>query len=198
MAPAKRSRATSPFSGSSRIAGYRPFSSHAWKKNVQSTYSRRVARSSSTSCTPVNGGTARSSACHSIGVRRVRASRSGSNGLRPFSACSARSRSWSARFSASSLARRSPSRRSADDPDDARGVEDVHRRLPVLRRDAYRGVLPRGRRASDEEREVEPAALHLLRDADHLVERRRDEPGEADDVAVLLRPRRRGCGPPEP
>ena len=34
---AKRSRATSPFSGSSRIAGYRPLSSQAWKKNVQST-----------------------------------------------------------------------------------------------------------------------------------------------------------------
>ena len=48
-------------------------------------------------------------------------------------------------------------------------------------------MLLRGRRASDEEREVEPTALHLLRHADHLVERRRDEPGEADDVAVLLR-----------
>ena len=37
-----------------------------------------------------------------------------------------------------------------------------------------------------EQRELDPAPLHLLRDRDHLVERRRDEPGEPDDVAVLL------------
>ena len=37
-----------------------------------------------------------------------------------------------------------------------------------------------------EQRQLEPAPLHLLRDDDHLVERRRDQPGEPDDVAVLL------------
>ena len=74
----------------------------------------------------------------------------------------------------------------ADDADDARRVEDVHGRLPVLGRDPHCGVLLRGRRAADEQRKREAAPLHLLRDGDHLVERRCDEPGEPDDVAVLV------------
>ena len=134
----------------------------------------------------MNGGAARSSACQSIGVLRVRASRIESNGLRPFSAWSARRRSWSTRFSASSRTRRSGVEKIGDDADHAGGVEDVHRRLAVLRRDADGRVLLRGRRAADEERQLDAAALHLLRDRDHLVERRRDEPRQPDDVAVLL------------
>ena len=43
MACSKSSRAAAPFAGSSRIAGYRPFSSQAWKKNVQSMYRRSSA-----------------------------------------------------------------------------------------------------------------------------------------------------------
>ena len=62
----------------------------------------------------------------------------------------------------------------------------MHGRLPVLGRDADGRVLPRRGRTADEQREVDPAALHLLRDRDHLVERGRDEAGEPDDVAVLL------------
>ena len=73
-----------------------------------------------------------------------------------------------------------------DDPDDARGVEDVQRRLSVGRRDLHGGVLARGRRAADQERQVEAAALHLVGDVHHLVERGRDQAGEADDVAVLV------------
>ena len=73
-----------------------------------------------------------------------------------------------------------------EDADHARRVEDVHRRLRVLGSDPHGRVLPRGRRAADEQREREPAPLHLLRDVDHLVEGRRDEAREADDVAVLL------------
>ena len=42
--------------------------------------------------------------------------------------------------------------------------------LRVLRRDADGGVLPGRRRPADEQREVHPAPLHLLRDDDHLIE----------------------------
>ena len=75
---------------------------------------------------------------------------------------------------------------SADDGDDPRRVEHVDGRLPVLGRDSDGGVLLRRRGAPDEERQVDPAPLHLLRDRHHLVQRGRDETGEADDVAVLL------------
>ena len=37
-----------------------------------------------------------------------------------------------------------------------------------------------------EQRDVEPLPLHLRRQVDHLVEGRRDQPGEADDVGALL------------
>ena len=47
-------------------------------------------------------------------------------------------------------------------------------------------MLTGGRGPTDQQRQLESAALHLLRDADHLVERRRDQPREPDDVAVLL------------
>ena len=45
---------------------------------------------------------------------------------------------------------------------------------------------------------VEPAPLHLARDVDHLVERRRDQPREADDVGALLDARCRGSARPAP
>ena len=85
---------------------------------------------------------------------------------------------------ASSL--RSGSSRLETTRDDARSVEDVERRLRVLRCDPHSRVLLRRRRAADQQRQVELAPLHLLRDVDHLVERRRDQAGEADDVAALL------------
>jgi hypothetical protein len=40
--------------------------------------------------------------------------------------------------------------------------------------------------APDQERQLEALALHLARDVDHLVEARRDEPREPDDVRALL------------
>ena len=46
-------------------------------------------------------------------------------------------------------------------------------------------MLARGRRAADQEGQVEPAPLHLVGHVHHLVERRRDQPGEADDAALL-------------
>ena len=73
-----------------------------------------------------------------------------------------------------------------DDADDARRIEHVQGRAAVLRSDSHGGVLLRRRRPADQERELDPAPLHLLRDVDHLVEGRRDEAGKAHDVAVLL------------
>ena len=109
-ASSKSSRAA----GCSRIAGYLPFSSQAWKKNCQSMYSRSVARSGSTRRRPVNSGTGRSS--NETRCRFSRACANGSSGLRSFSAWRSRSRSWSARFSASSRTRRSGSSRSETTP----------------------------------------------------------------------------------
>ena len=62
----------------------------------------------------------------------------------------------------------------------------MQRRLAVRGRDLHGGVLPRGGRAADQERQVEPASLHLVGDVHHLVERRGDQAGEPDDVAPLL------------
>ncbi len=59
-------------------------------------------------------------------------------------------------------------------------------RAVVGRRDLHRRVrLARGR-AADEQRQLETFALHLARDVHHLVERRRDQSAQADDVDLLL------------
>ena len=71
------------------------------------------------------------------------------------------------------------------DADDARRVENVHGRMLVRGRDPHRRVLTRRRRAADQERQLEAAALHLLRHVHHLVQRRRDQPGEPDRVGAL-------------
>ena len=73
-----------------------------------------------------------------------------------------------------------------DDTDHARGVEHVHRRAVVRRRDAHGGVLLRGRRAADQQRDAKVAPGHLLGDDHHLVERRGDQPGQPDDVGAQL------------
>ena len=52
--------------------------------------------------------------------------------------------------------------------------------------DLDRGMDAAGRRAADQQRNVEALALHLGGDMHHLVERRRDQAGEADDVDLLL------------
>ena len=68
----------------------------------------------------------------------------------------------------------------------AAGVADVHDRAVVGRVDAQAGVQSAGRGATDEQRHRETGALHLGGDAHHLVERRGDEAGQADDVDVAL------------
>ncbi len=67
-------------------------------------------------------------------------------------------------------------------------VLDPHHGAVVLLVDLDRGVGARGGRTADEERDLEAQALHLRGEVDHLVQRRRDQAGQADDVgAVLLR-----------
>ena len=67
----------------------------------------------------------------------------------------------------------------------AAGVEHVDDRLAVVRRDLDRGVRAAGGRAADEQRQLEALALHLARHMHHLVERRRDQAAEADQVRLL-------------
>ena len=74
----------------------------------------------------------------------------------------------------------------AGDADRPRGVDDVDDRPRVGRRDLDRGVGPRRRRAADEQRDGEALALHLGRHVGHLVERRRDEPRQPDQVGIDL------------
>ena len=81
--------------------------------------------------------------------------------------------------------RGAPGRAGRDDADDAGGVEHVHGLAAVRGRDPHRRVLARGRRAADQQRQLEPAPLHLLRHLHHLVERRGDQAGEADRVGAL-------------
>src|SRR5206468_312005 len=66
--------------------------------------------------------------------------------------------------------------------DRPRGVDDVDGRAAVARLDPDRRVRPRGRGAADEERDPEALALELTGRYRHLLERRRDEPRQADDV----------------
>ena len=75
-----------------------------------------------------------------------------------------------------------------DDADGAARIGDIDR-LPafVARMDLHRGMDAAGRRAADQERDVEAFALHLGCHMHHLVERGRDEAGEADDVDLLAR-----------
>ena len=105
--------------------------------------------------------------------------------MRSFSAWRSRSRSWSSAVLGVEPRAALGVEEVRDDADDARGVEDVDDRLRVRGRDAHRRVLARRRRAADQQRQVEAAPLHLARDVDHLVERRRDQAGQADEVRAL-------------
>ena len=62
----------------------------------------------------------------------------------------------------------------------------MDRRAVVGGRDADRGVLLGGGGAADQQRDRELSPRHLLGDHDHLVQRRRDESRQADDVGAQL------------
>src|SRR5215210_1332804 len=72
------------------------------------------------------------------------------------------------------------------DADGARGVLYVYYGLLVAAGYLDRRVRLGCGRAPDQERQLEALALHLARNVDHLVEARRDETREPDDVRALL------------
>ena len=72
------------------------------------------------------------------------------------------------------------------DRDRPRGVLDPDHRALVARRHLDGRVRARGGGAADQQRDLEPLALHLAGEVDHLVERRRDQPGQADQVGADL------------
>ena len=62
----------------------------------------------------------------------------------------------------------------------------MDRRLLVARGDFDRRVLGAGRRSADQQRQLEALPLHLPGDVDHLVQAGRDQPGQPDDVHLVL------------
>ena len=69
-------------------------------------------------------------------------------------------------------------------------VGDIDRlAAPIVRMDFHRGMHAAGRRAADQERQIEALALHLGRDVAHFVKRRRDQARQPDHVGALT-PRR--------
>ena len=70
----------------------------------------------------------------------------------------------------------------------AAGVRGVDRHARINRGDLHRRVEVRGRRAADDDRNAQPSPFQLLADAGHFVERRGDQPAQAD---ALRAPRHR-------
>ncbi len=68
----------------------------------------------------------------------------------------------------------------------AAGVGDVDDRAVVGGVDLEAGVEPARGGTADQQRHLEPGALHLAGDPDHLVERRGDQAGQADHVDVAF------------
>src|SRR5271166_290163 len=66
----------------------------------------------------------------------------------------------------------------------AAGIQNVHYRLAVVRRNFDGGVGPARRCSADEQRQLETLTLHLASHMDHLVERGRDKATEADHVRL--------------
>jgi hypothetical protein len=72
------------------------------------------------------------------------------------------------------------------DADRARCVNHVDDGGVVARLDLHRGVRPGCRRPADQQRDLEALPLHLRGDERHLLERRRDQPRQPDQVGVPL------------
>ena len=100
-------------------------------------------------------------------------------------------RAYSARMSVDdSAARVSRDSSDDDDADGAARVVDIDRLpAPVVRMDLHRRVHAARGRAADQQRHVEALPLHFGGDMAHLVERRRDQAGQPDDVGLLGRRR---------
>ena len=74
----------------------------------------------------------------------------------------------------------------SDHADGTRGVLHVDRRAAVVLLDFHRRMRFRGSGAADQQRNSKALTLHLLRHVDHLIQRRRNQPGEANQVGVNL------------
>ncbi len=68
----------------------------------------------------------------------------------------------------------------------ARGVQHVNNRAGVVRVDLHGGVDARSRGPADEQRHGHSTPFHFLSDTHHLVERRRDQSRQADNVHVMF------------
>ena len=72
------------------------------------------------------------------------------------------------------------------DTDGAARVEDVDDGALIGRVDPERGVRLARRRAADQQRSLEAQPLHLAGDGHHLVQRRRNQAGQADHVGIIV------------
>ncbi|BAV52712.1 Uncharacterized protein MLTONO_p0242 (plasmid) [Mesorhizobium loti] len=82
-----------------------------------------------------------------------------------------------------------------DHADRPAGIGDIDGLTPgIARVDLHRRMHATGRRAADQQWNVEALALHLGRHVHHLVERRRDKAGQADDIDLSLARRLQGLG----
>ena len=101
---------------------------------------------------------------------------------RPRPACSSRNRWYSSRvFSANSFFCSGLSSE-LNHTHRARGVQDMHDRVLVGRRDLHRRVRAARRRPADEQRQVKIQPLHFRGNVRHFVQARGDEAAQADDV----------------
>ena len=132
----------------------------------------------------MNAGAGRSSARHSIGVRRC------AGGLERDDLLARRGVGLAQGLVLGAMLRDEGglafvAEQAGGDGHGAAGIENVDDRLAVVRRDLDGGVRAAGGGAADEQRQLEALALHLAGDVDHLVERRRDQAAEADDVGLF-------------
>ena len=74
----------------------------------------------------------------------------------------------------------------AGDADGARGIQHVDHGPRVRGGDLHRGVGAGRRRAADQQGDREALAFHLPGDVGHLLQRRRDQAREADEVGLQL------------
>src|SRR6516165_12268342 len=68
----------------------------------------------------------------------------------------------------------------------AAGIKYMYYWLAIVWRDLDRSVRTAGRRSTDEQRLLETLPFHLAGNVHHLVERRSNQPTEADDVRLHL------------
>ena len=187
-----------PTRGSSRIAGNAPRSSQVVKNGVQSMRSTSSASGYRSKRAHAQEGRPRADVATSPRRAGSRAPPRATVASRARAGPRARGArvSYSSRMPA--VERVAPGRveQRPRDAHRARGVGHVDHRRRVRRLDLDRRVDARRRGAADQQRRRHALALHQRGDMDHLVQRRRDQPGQPDQVRAdlarrLQDPRRR-------